>query len=182
MRQGAESPESSGPHDEVRLKYNERVNSKLILIVEDEEDDARLLELLLAEVGISNPIRIVLSAEEAVLYLQQAPPYSNPLLHPPPAIIFLDLKLPGIDGFELLRHLKTHPEWQNLFVVVLSATGDLASVQHAYSLGANSFLIKPCRIADLENLITGYPDFWTRIPPGLPLPPPNDAPLPPPVQ
>jgi|SRR5882724_2687865 len=137
-------------------------DSKLLLIVEDYEDDAKLLQLLLTNGGIFNPVRVALSAEEAMTYLTGVPPYSNRALYPLPSVIFVDLKLPGIDGFELLRWMKQHPELKSIFLVVLSATGDLMSVQTAYDLGANSFLIKPCRPADLENLVVCYPDFWTR--------------------
>lgn len=151
--------------------------SKLILIVEDYEDDAKLLQVLLTNCGIANPVRIALSAEEAINYLAGAPPFANRSAYPLPGVIFVDLKLPGISGFDLLRWAKGHPELRNTFVVVLSATGDLMSVQAAYALGANSFLIKPCRAADLENLVICYPDFWERsILPGLLQPPSTEPP------
>jgi two-component system response regulator len=154
------------------------MDSKLILIVEDYEDDAKLLQLLLANSGIANAVRTTLSAEDAINYLGGVPPFSNRSMYPLPALVFVDLKLPGISGFELLRWMKGHEELKDIFVVVLSATGDLLSVQAAYSLGANSFLIKPCRPADLENLIVCYPAFWNRtgpliIPPQEEPPPPN---------
>jgi CheY-like chemotaxis protein len=138
------------------------LDAKLLLIVEDYEDDAKLLQLLLTNGGIFNPVRAALSAEEAMTYLEGVPPYSNRALYPLPSVIFIDLKLPGMNGFDLLRWLKARPALRNIFLVVLSATGDLVSVQEAYNLGANSFLIKPCRPADLENLVICYPDFWTR--------------------
>jgi len=150
---------------------------KLILIVEDFEDDAKLLQLLLAQCGIANPVRITLSAEESINYLSGGPPYANRSAFPLPAVVFVDLKLPGISGFDLLRWMKGRPDLNNIFVVVLSATGDLMSVQAAYSLGANSFLIKPCRVADLENLVICYPSFWERIiPPMLSQPPTTQPP------
>ena len=144
------------------------MDSKLILIVEDYEDDAKLLQLLLTNVGVANAVRISLRAEDAINYLDGVPPFSNRALYPLPSVVFVDLKLPGISGFELLRWMKSHPELKDIFVVVLSASGDLTSVQAAYSLEANSFLIKPCRPMDLENLITCYPAHWDRaIPPVL---------------
>jgi len=149
--------------------------SKVVLIVEDYEDDAKLLEMLLTKAGIANPVRTVLSAEQAISYLQGAPPYWDRTKYPLPSVIFLDLKLPGIDGFEFLRRLRANPELQRSFIVVLSATGDLISVQAAYALGANSFLVKPCREADLLNLITCYPHLWTRLPPPDPLSPAPEA-------
>ena len=156
------------------------MDSKLILIVEDYEDDAKLLQLLLTSGGVSNAVRISLSAEDAINYLDGVPPFSNRAVYPLPSVVFVDLKLPGISGFELLRWMKSHPELKDIFVVVLSATGDLISVQAAYSLGANSFLIKPCRPMDLENLISCYPVYWNRTsPPLLPCPdglPPREPP------
>ncbi|SRR5579862_3869974 len=146
--------------------------AKVVLIVEDYEDDAKLLEMLLISIGIANPVHSVFSAEQAIGYLQGALPYADRTRYPLPSIVFLDLKLPGLDGFEFLRWLKANPHSQEAFVVVLSATGDLASVQAAYALGANSFLVKPCRPVDLENLVACYPNLWTRsIPPDAPPPP-----------
>lgn len=155
------------------------LRSKLILIVEDYEDDAKLLQVLLTQCGIANPVRIALSAEEAMKYLAGGPAFADRAKHPLPGAVFVDLKLPGISGFDLLRWMKGHPELTNTFVVVLSATGDLTSVQAAYALGANTFLIKPCRTADLENLVICYPEFWEQaIPPQMlqaphPEPPPT---------
>jgi CheY-like chemotaxis protein len=152
--------------------------SNLILIVDDYEDDAKLLQVLLTNSGIVNPVRIALSAEEAINYIAGGPPFANRSLHPLPNVIFIDLKLPGMSGFDLLRWMKDHPVVSNIFTVVLSATGDLMSVQAAYSLGANSFLIKPCRAADLENLVICYPSFWLRGPAAPPaLSPTREPPM-----
>ena len=143
------------------------LDPKMILIVEDYEDDAKLLQIMLTNGGIANPTRIALCAEEAITYLTDLPPYSNRALYPLPSVIFVDLKLPGIDGFEFLRWLRAREELKGSFIVVLSAAGDMISIQAAYALGANSFLIKPCRAADLENLVVAYPSPWERaiIPP-----------------
>lgn len=142
--------------------------ANVVLIIEDFEDDAKLLELLLANTGVANPVRTVLNAEQAIAYLEGSAPYWDAHEHSVPKIIFLDLKLPGMDGFQFLRWLRENPALKGVFTVVLSATGDLISVQTAYALGANSFLVKPCRPADLENLILSYPDLWTRAMPRSP--------------
>lgn len=146
-------------------------DANAILIVEDFEDDARLLEMLIKGTGVSNPVQSVFSAEQAIAYLLGGPPYSDRSRFPVPSVIFLDLKLLGIDGFEFLRWLRANSHSKGTFIVVLSATGDLASVQAAYALGANSFLVKPCRPADLENLIICYPNLWSR-----PIPPSSASP------
>jgi CheY-like chemotaxis protein len=174
------SPKANNFGGGVTQSRNQKVDtpsSKLILIVEDFEDDAKLLQVLLTNCGIVNPVRIALSAEEAMNYLVGGPPFAHRTDHPLPGVIFVDLKLPGISGFDLLRWVKQHPELKNTFIVVLSATGDLMSVQAAYSLGTNSFLIKPCRRVDLENLIICYPNFWERaIPPAQLQPPSAESP------
>lgn len=147
------------------------MEANAVLIIEDYEDDARLLEMLLTSAGVTNPIRTVLTAEQAMAYLEGRFPYSDRTRFPLPAVIFLDLKLPGIDGFDFLRWLRAHPMLKSAFIVILSATGDLISVQAAYALGANSFLVKPCQPADLENLIICYPALWSRAIPPAAIPP-----------
>jgi CheY-like chemotaxis protein len=154
-------------------------DSKTVLIVEDYEDDARLLQLMLGNAGVLNPTQVFFSAEDAIKYLKSVTLLSNPAIFPLPSIIFVDLKLPGIDGFELLRWLRAREEFKGTFIVVLSAAGDLSSIQAAYSLGANTFLVKPCRTADLENLVHAYPNLWSRA--ILPLPPPEGPPASPPA-
>src|SRR5204863_2892021 len=72
-------------------------NANVVLVVEDLEDDAKLLQLLLEQSGILNPVRVVLNCAEAIAYLQGAPPFADRTQHPLPGVIFLDLKLPGMD-------------------------------------------------------------------------------------
>jgi CheY-like chemotaxis protein len=146
-------------------------DANVVLVVEDLEDDAKLLQVLLNQLGILNPVRMVLNGNEAVAYLKGIPPYSDRIQHPLPGIIFLDLKLPGMDGFEFLGWLKSQPQLKNTFIVVISGFGDLASIQRAYALGANTFLVKPCRAPDLENIIGYYPAYWIRS--LAPSPPPS---------
>ena len=140
-------------------------NANVVLVVEDLEDDAKLLQLLLEQSGILNPVRVVLNCAEAIAYLQGAPPFSDRTQHPLPGVIFLDLKLPGMDGFGFLEWLKSHPELKSAFIVVISGFGDLPSIRRAYALGANTFLVKPCRAPDLENIIGYYPEYWKRSTP-----------------
>ena len=137
------------------------LDSKTILIVEGYEDEREIAAVASGQGGIFNPVHTALSAEDAMIYLEGVAPFSI-AIYPLPTMIFVDLKLPGMDGFGLLRWVKTHPELKSIFIVVLSAAGDLMSVQTAYDLGANSFLTKPCREADIENLVAGYPEFGIR--------------------
>lgn len=131
-----------------------------ILVIEDWPDDADLLKAVLREIGIGNPIQCISSAVEAIAYLQGDPPYANRVKHPMPGIIFLDLKLPGMDGFQFLEWLKVHRELNGFVVFAISSLDDTAAIRKAYALGATSFIAKPPYRADLFNLIQFYPRRW----------------------
>jgi CheY-like chemotaxis protein len=138
--------------------------AKPVLIVEDYDDDARTLEVVFGQAGVINPLKIVHSAGEAIAYLDGGFPYSDRNQFPLPGVILLDLKLPGMDGFEFLVWLKARPEFNEVLVIAISGLGALPSIRRAYALGADSFLTKPCRQADVENLIQWFPEFWVRAP------------------
>ena len=107
------------------------------------------------------------TAPDAVAYLKGSGPYSDRERFPQAGVIFLDIKLPGMNGFEFLEWLKDHSEFNDLLVVAVSGVDDLPSVQRAYSLGADSFLSKPCRTLDLENLMQWFPGYWERSMPAF---------------
>jgi CheY-like chemotaxis protein len=138
---------------------------EIILIIEDSNDDAKILQLTLEELGIANPSWTVQSAAAAVDYMEGKFPFADREKYPLPKIIFLDLKLPGSDGFEFLSWLKARAEFADLLVIAISGLDDLLSIRRAYGLGAKSFLVKPCRPADLENLIHWFPAYWIRSSP-----------------
>ena len=101
------------------------------------------------------------SAAGAVSYLEGTFPFSDRKKYPLPRILFLDLKLPGQDGFELLEWFKARTEFKELLVIAISGLDDLQSIRRAYGLGANSFLVKPCRSDDLQNIIHWFPSYWS---------------------
>lgn len=136
--------------------------SKAILIVEDSADDAKLLQRLLSRAGILNPIRVLLNGEDAMSYLDGQPPYSDRKEWPLPSVIILDLKMPGIHGFQFLEWCKRHSHCLETMLIILSGHGDTTTIRRGYALGAHSFLTKPCRAIDLDNLIRAYPQYWQR--------------------
>src|SRR6266566_4224032 len=115
----------------------------LILLVEDRQDDVMLVLRSFDKAGIKNPIQIVRDGEEAIAYLSGSSKFSNRDDHPLPELVLLDLKMPKLDGFEVLRWIRTHPQCFGLRVVVLASSENIRDVNLAYSLGANSFLVKP---------------------------------------
>ena len=83
--------------------------------------------------------------------------------------IVLDVMLPGVDGFDVLQWCKTQPELEDLVIVVLSGFNGSREVNQAYALGADAFIVKPCRDIDLLNLLRQFPDHWLQqMPPAKP--------------
>lgn len=133
-----------------------------ILIIEDFVDDAEDLRNVLKQAGVGNPTEVVHSVTDATTYLTYLSRCDNPDRHPPVRVILLDLKLPGLNGFQFLEWLRIHPELGDILVIVVSGLDDLTSIRRAYALGADSFLTKPCTLAELENIIRSYPEYWER--------------------
>jgi CheY-like chemotaxis protein len=137
--------------------------AKEILLAEDSPDDELLFKRVMKANRIENPIRVVRDGCEAIAYLEGTGAFADRDAHPLPAILFLDLKMPRADGFDVLEWLKNQaPLKQRTLVVVLTQFGDTQQIRRAYELGANSFFPKPFKKEDLENLIQHYSGHWVR--------------------
>jgi CheY-like chemotaxis protein len=124
-----------------------------VLLVEDSKRDAEAMEVLLRSLGVGNPIVSVDSGEKALAYFKGEGEFADRKKFPIPKIVFLDLRMPGMDGFDVLEWLKQQSHFKDVFVVVLSAYDGLRQIAHAYELGAKSFLVKPCSQADIKKLM-----------------------------
>ncbi|HTG42920.1 MAG TPA: response regulator [Verrucomicrobiae bacterium] len=94
---------------------------RLILIVEDTDEDAELLKIAIRKNGSPNPIHVVQDGREAIDYLCGAGKYSDRQTYPFPGVLFLDLKLPRLNGFDVLRWLKDHEKCKVIPVMVLTS-------------------------------------------------------------
>jgi CheY-like chemotaxis protein len=129
-----------------------------ILIVDDSIDDSDKLRSNLLGFGASNPIRVVSDYRDAVAYLQGTSVYSARTLYPFPAVIFVDLRAPGMDGFDFLTWLKERRELsEGILVVAVGDQADPDPIQRAHELGAQSYLTKPFDLPALKNLVTSCP-------------------------
>ncbi|HTL58510.1 MAG TPA: response regulator [Candidatus Limnocylindrales bacterium] len=131
-----------------------------ILIVEDDQNDVLLIRRTLGTSGIPNPRHFVESGEVAIDYLLGANAYSDRKRYPLPALILLDLKLPGIDGFKVLQWIRGNRVFRDLRVVVLTSSNAIRDVNKAYRLGANSFLVKPL---EFENASALFATIGTQL-------------------
>lgn len=131
----------------------------IFLLVEDGEDDVLLIKRAFIKANVLNPLQIVTSGEEAIAYLEGTGKYRNRTEFPLPALVLLDIKMPGLDGFQVLDWIRAQPDLRALRVVMLTSSDDMRDVNRAYQLGANSFLIKPIdfeRFVEISQALAGY--------------------------
>ena len=149
----------------------------LFLLVEDDENDILLIRRAFLKAKIVNPLQVVKGGEAAIAYLNGEGPYSNRAEFPLPSLVLLDLNMPGMDGFEVLRWIRQQQHLRMLRVVVLTSSNELRDVNLAYQIGANSFLVKPVdfeRFVEISQALAGY-WLWTDKTPETFRPPPSIA-------
>ena len=140
---------------------------RLILIVEDDEDDITLLQAAIRRAEVRNPVKVVRDGAEAIKYLEGVGAFEDRLAYPFPGALFLDLKLPKLNGFDVLQWMKEHKECKVIPVMVLTASAVERDVTKAYQMGANSFMVKPSSLDKLTELVDLAFRFWSmcEIPP-----------------
>jgi CheY-like chemotaxis protein len=126
-----------------------------ILIAEDNPDDAKLVHRAILQLQLENPVRVVEDGKLTLAYLKGEGEYQDREKYPFPALLLLDLRMPGIDGFEVLRQLHDDSQFASLPILVVTVNQDRRQLGEAYQLGAKSFLTKPINHKDLENAIMG---------------------------
>jgi len=131
-----------------------------ILLVEDREDDVLLIKRAFEKAGIPQPVNVVRDGEEAKEYLAGQGRFSNRAEHPLPWLVLLDLKMPKVDGFQVLTWLRGVPELRAMIVVVLTSSEAVRDVNEAYRLGANSFLVKPLEFTNTVSLARLIRHYW----------------------
>lgn len=134
-----------------------------ILLVEDEETDVALLRRGFENAGVLNPILHLSNGDHVLAYLAGEEEYADRARFPLPALILLDLKLPGMSGLQLLRWIRNRREIKRIPVVVLTTSDDAKTINAAYDCGANSYLVKPGNIARIADIVTGIQSYWIKL-------------------
>jgi CheY-like chemotaxis protein len=137
------------------------MNLPTVLIAEDNSDDYLLLERAFVRSELSARLHWVQDGHEARVYLEQS--LSDPSRHPVPLFILGDVKMPRMDGFELLSWLKTHPSLKRIPFVMLSSSSQASDIKMAYEKGANSYLVKPGSFQDLLKLSLCLKSYWLSL-------------------
>ena len=134
------------------------MNSNPILLVEDNPDDVMFTLRAFKQNNISNEIVVAIDGEQAleILFPEDAEPFW-------PALVLLDVKLPKIDGMEVLRRIRSDPRTQSLPVVMLTTSSEETDIANSYRLGANSFVRKPVVFSDFLNAASLLGRYWLLI-------------------
>jgi CheY-like chemotaxis protein len=133
-----------------------------ILIIDDDPNDVLLLRKALVRAGVHDPVQVVADGYEAIQYLAGEGEYGNRERYPFPSVVFTDLKMPRMNGFEVLHWLRKHPDCSVIPVMVLSASKQDEDVKKAYQLGANAYLAKPSTLKELEEIVRTAYSFWAH--------------------
>ena len=131
-----------------------------ILHVEDRQEDVFPLQYAFKRAEITNPVQVVMDAQQAIDYLAGAGQFGNRRQFPLPCTVLLDLKLPHKMGLEVLRWIRQQPSLKRLIVIILSSSSHEGDIRQAYDLGANAFLVKPSGLDKLTEMCRALKEFW----------------------
>ncbi len=138
----------------------ERANHKVILLVEDNPDDEALAMRALKRHHIGNEIVVAHDGVEALDYLFGTGIYAGRDVTNKPSVVLLDLKLPLVDGLEVLRRLREEQNTKYLPVVVLTTSSEEQDLLNSYSLGCNSYICKPVDFVQFSEAIRQLGMYW----------------------
>jgi len=133
-----------------------------ILLVDDSADDAFFVQRALEKARMGKSCKVVDDGEEAIKYLRGEGRYADRKEFPFPTVILSDLKMPRMNGFELLRWVRKHPECAVIPTILFTSSAVPSDVQEAYRLGANSYMVKPANAEDFVDLLRVTCEYWTR--------------------
>jgi CheY-like chemotaxis protein len=137
-----------------------KTSARPVLVAEDDEGDAVLLRLAFKRAEIPVPLIVVHDGHAAVDYLSGLPPYTNRHTYPMPVLVLLDLKMPRLNGFDVLAWWTTRPDLRDLPVVVLSSSSHPSDMAKARAMGAREYFVKPHGFAQLSKLLQDLCGRW----------------------
>ncbi len=134
-----------------------------ILLVEDNLMDRELTLNAFRDAQVGDTIQVAVTGEEALDYLLGRHHFKERETYPSPNLILLDLKLPGIDGFEVLRTIKTTPILKRLPVIILTSSEEEVDRAQSYDGGANSYLVKPVSYDGFISVVRQIENYWLKL-------------------
>jgi len=134
-----------------------------ILLVEDDPTDVELTLHALAQENIANHIQVVRDGEEALDFIFCRGSFNGRSFESPPRVILLDLKLPKVDGMEVLREVKSDPRTKAIPVVILTASREEKDVVNGYHLGVNGYIQKPVDFDKFREVVKRLGLYWLVV-------------------
>jgi CheY-like chemotaxis protein len=134
-----------------------------ILLVEDNNMDVVLTLDAFREAKLNNKISVARNGYEALDYLFGHGEFSNRTAYPLPGLILLDIKMPGIDGFEVLRQIKGAELLKRIPVIILTSSKEEGDRALSYDIGANSYLLKPISFDGFTEVVRKINDYWFSL-------------------
>lgn len=134
-----------------------------VLLIEDNANDAELTTLALKKGGLDLNILILNDGAKALEILDPSSEISQQQLSTSLKLILLDLKMPKVNGFEVLKSFRSHDKWRTVPIVILTSSAVESDIAAAYEFGANSYIVKPIEYSMHANAITEAVRYWTTI-------------------
>ena len=134
-----------------------------VLLVEDDPDDVTITRRAFEKGNIRNPLYVTWDGEEAMEFLKNEGRHADPKQAPRPGLILLDLKLPRLDGREVLMLIKQDPQLRRIPVVVLTTSNENADVLGCYDVGANTYITKPVDFDNFLEAVVTIGQYWLSI-------------------
>jgi CheY-like chemotaxis protein len=131
-----------------------------LLVVDDDIGQVQLLQVLMKELGLPHRCHHAPDGKKALDFLHRRPPYENV---PRPDLILLDLNMPGMNGHEVVRTIKSSPDLRTIPVIILSSSRNQADVDESYREGANAYINKPSDLESNLRTIQGIDRFWAQV-------------------
>jgi len=134
-----------------------------ILLVEDNRMDVELTLDAFREARLLNTVHVAPNGQAALDYMFGRGPYADRNAYPLPSLILLDLKLPGVDGFEVLRQIKSAPILKRIPVIILTSSKEEGDRALTYDIGANSYLVKPVSFDGFLGVVREIEGYWLSL-------------------
>ena len=134
-----------------------------ILVAEDNEDDAFLLRRAFARAGLANPLQFVGDGEQVLAYLNGEGKYHDREMYPFPGLLLLDIKMPRMNGLEVLSVIRKDPRLKRLVVIFLTSSGQERDINRAFDMQANSYLVKPSRPEAMTEILETLKNYWLAM-------------------
>lgn len=133
-----------------------------ILLVDDSQNDIQLIKAALEEAHLGNDIDVAEDGEEALDYLYKRGKFANNT-QSDPVFILLDIKMPMLDGIEVLKIIRADSAFNKVPVIMLTSSRDSHDLQDCYDNGANSFVVKPVNIVDFIKVVKDLGQYWVVV-------------------